>query len=228
MGGEWERRDNGEEMGAFVRGARSGWAALVALFCCASLALLVSCGGGSGSGEDQIATNPTAPVIQSVSVASAEIDPGGSTQVTANFTGGTGVISPGSITVQSGVAVPLSPSVTTEYTLTVTGAGGTVTRTFTVTVRDEEPELLVSPLVVTAGGDIRVEVRFPKGTATLEPGFGAVNNGDVKIYRTSLLEAGSMVNFALKVDHSSFVASKIKTQSVSVVYSPRIEYFVLE
>ena len=58
-----------------------------------------------------------------------------STQLTAVFTGGTGAITPGNLTVTSGTPVTVSPTATTTYTLTVTPAAGTpITQTVTVSL----------------------------------------------------------------------------------------------
>ena len=77
----------------------------------------------------------TPPAITGFTATSPSITSGASTSLTATFTGGTGVITPGNITVTSGTAVSVSPTTTTTYTLTVTPTTGTaVTQTVTVTV----------------------------------------------------------------------------------------------
>jgi hypothetical protein len=59
-------------------------------------------------------------------------------EITAVFTGGTGVLTPGNIPVTSGVPVTVTPALTQEYTLTVSNSIGTgagvVTDTVTVTI----------------------------------------------------------------------------------------------
>ncbi len=58
-----------------------------------------------------------------------------STELTADFTGGAGSITPGNIAITSGTPITVSLSTTTVYTLTVTPASGTaITRTLTVCV----------------------------------------------------------------------------------------------
>ena len=58
-----------------------------------------------------------------------------STQLTGVFTGGTGVITPGSLPATSGTPVTVSPTATTTYTLTVTPTTGTaVTQTISVSL----------------------------------------------------------------------------------------------
>jgi sugar lactone lactonase YvrE len=76
------------------------------------------------------------PTITSFSATSANISTGGSTTLLGVFSNGTGSVDNGVGNVTSGtLSAPVSPAVTTTYTLTVVNAGGTrVTRTATVTV----------------------------------------------------------------------------------------------
>jgi hypothetical protein len=73
------------------------------------------------------------PEIVAFTADPAAIDVGGSTRLTATFTRGTGKITPGDLTVESGVGIDVSPAETTTYVLTVTSPDGT-TATATVTV----------------------------------------------------------------------------------------------
>jgi hypothetical protein len=74
-----------------------------------------------------------APAITSFGASPATISSGTSSSLTAVFANGTGVITPGNITVTSGTAVSVSPTTTTIYTLTVTPPLGTaITQTTTV------------------------------------------------------------------------------------------------
>jgi hypothetical protein len=74
------------------------------------------------------AAQATGPVITNFQALPAGITAGGSTQLVATFSGGTGSIDNGVGAVTSGTAVKITPSVTTTYTLTVdNGAGGKVT-----------------------------------------------------------------------------------------------------
>lgn len=75
-----------------------------------------------------------APTITSFTANPATIAAGDSSHLTAAFANGTGVITPGNITITSGTAVSVSPTATTTYTLTVTGGSKTATQTVTVTV----------------------------------------------------------------------------------------------
>jgi hypothetical protein len=80
-----------------------------------------------------------APAITSFSANPTSISSGGTSNLTAVFTGGTGAITAGttsvSSSVTSGSAVPVTPTSTTTYTLSVTNAADTVvTSTATITV----------------------------------------------------------------------------------------------
>ncbi len=89
--------------------------------------------GATGTG----AVTVTGPVtITSFTAAPGTIALGSSSMLTAVFSGGTGVITPGSISVSSGDAVSVTPTTTTIYTLTVTPTSGTaVTQTVTVSIQ---------------------------------------------------------------------------------------------
>ena len=73
------------------------------------------------------------PTITSFGASPATINSGSSSSLTAVFANGTGVITPGNVTVTSGTPVSVSPTTTTIYTLTVTPSLGTaITQTATV------------------------------------------------------------------------------------------------
>jgi len=79
--------------------------------------------------------SPAAPSITSFTASPATISSGSSSSITAIFSNGTGVITPGNLSVSSGVPVVVAPAATTTYTLTVTNsAGATVASSLSVTV----------------------------------------------------------------------------------------------
>jgi hypothetical protein len=91
---------------------------------------LTGCGAGSAS-----TTTPPPPSITSFAANPTSITNGSSAALTGVFANGTGVITPGNLPATSGVAVNVSPTTNTTYTLTVTPTSGTaVTATATVTV----------------------------------------------------------------------------------------------
>jgi hypothetical protein len=97
------------------------------------LAGLTGCGGGSSS--TQTPPPPPSPTITSFSASPTTLTTGLSAALTGVFANGTGVITPGNLPATSGVAVTVSPTATTTYTLSVTNASNTaVTATATVTI----------------------------------------------------------------------------------------------
>jgi len=103
------------------------------------LVTLAGCGSGGGG------STSTPPAITSFTANPTTITAGGSSNLTGVFSGGTGVVSPGGISVTSGTAVSVSPTATTTYTLTVTNAAGTpVTATATVTVSTQTASTTVT------------------------------------------------------------------------------------
>jgi hypothetical protein len=85
-----------------------------------TLAVLTGCGGGS-SNMLPPPPPPPAPSISSFSANNPSITEGTSATLTADFANGKGVITPGNLTVTSGVGVSVNPAGTTTYILTVTG-----------------------------------------------------------------------------------------------------------
>lgn len=88
--------------------------------------------GGTATSSANITI--AAPTITSFAAGKSPISTGASTTLTAVFSGGTASIDQGVGSVSSGVAVPISPAISTVYTLTVTGAGGTTTQQTSVSV----------------------------------------------------------------------------------------------
>ena len=112
-------------------------------------------------------TELAAPAVSSFSASPWVIGSGNSTQLTPNFSGGSGVITPGNITVTDGVAVSVSPSTTTTYTLTVTNLAGrdvsypitvhVTTGTFTATANNSNADRMSGHSAVTlANGKVLV------------------------------------------------------------------------
>jgi hypothetical protein len=85
-----------------------------------SLAVLTACGGGSSSTMTP-PPPPPAPSITSFTANDPSITEGTSATLTGVFANGTGVITPGNLTVTSGVGMSVNPAGTTTYILTVTG-----------------------------------------------------------------------------------------------------------
>ena len=143
---------------------------LVAAIVCASVAIvgLSGCGGSSNSGGGGGGGTP--PTITSFTGSPAIIEAGSSASLTAVFSGGTGVITPGNIAASSGTAVSVSPATTTMYTLTVTSSGGLVSsQTSTVTV-DPLPTITsfsAGAATIEAGSSTSLTAVFSGGTGTI-------------------------------------------------------------
>ena len=75
---------------------------------------------------DIVVTQYDDPAANELVLGRTSIAPGRSTTLTPYFSGGTGVITPGNITVTNATPVTLSPTTTTTYTLTVTNILNTV------------------------------------------------------------------------------------------------------
>ena len=148
---------------------------VVALMAGAAICNLAACGSGSST-----ETTPP-PSITSFAASPATIESGSSSSLTAVFSGGSGVITPGSIAVTSGTPVSVTPTTTTNYTLTVTptGSGTSATKQTTVTV---DPVPLISgfstyPATVAAGNSVNLTANFTGGTGAITPGNITVTSG---------------------------------------------------
>jgi alpha-L-arabinofuranosidase len=152
-------------------GLFTGWVVCVGF----GLAALTGCGGSSSGGG-----GGTPPSITSFTASPATIGVGQSSSLTATFSGGTGVITPGNISVNSGTAVSVSPTTTTAYTLTVTPASGSpVTQTVTVTVVPPAAitSFAASPVTIGAGQSSSLIAVFSGGTGVITPGNISVTSG---------------------------------------------------
>jgi hypothetical protein len=100
------------------------------------------------------------PSISSFTATPTIVASGGTTQLSATFSGGNGLVTPGNLPITTGTAITSAPiSSNTTFTLTVTNAAGTqVTRTAAVTV----PTIPSPPMgVVATAGDTTVTVNWP-------------------------------------------------------------------
>ena len=104
-----------------------------AVACVQALVFLSGCGGVSSPGGGG-GTQSQQPYITSFTAGAYNIEAGTSTALTAVFGNGSGVITPGNISVTSGTAVTVTPVSTTTYTLTVTGSSGTTPATQTTPI----------------------------------------------------------------------------------------------
>jgi hypothetical protein len=137
----------------------------------ASLAGLAGCGGSSTSTQ----TVPPAS-ITSFTASANTITDGQSATLTGVFSGGTGVITPGNLAATSGVAVSVSPTASTKYTLTVTPVSGTAaTAVASITVNPAPPPPVITsftavPPSISPGGSSTLTGVFSGGTGVITPG----------------------------------------------------------
>jgi hypothetical protein len=138
---------------------------------------LIGCGGSSSSGGSTQGAS-----ISSFEASLSTITVGSTTNLTAYFVNGTGVITPGNISITSGVPVNVTPTATTTYTLTVTPASGTaVTQTAAITV-DPLPSItsfVATPATIASGSSTGASLTaiFANGTGVITPGNLSVTSG---------------------------------------------------
>lgn len=97
--------------------------------------------------------------------------------LSATFTGGTGVITPGSLSITSGGSVSVTPTITTTYTLTVTnslGATGARSVTLNVKTANEQRYIItdlgslggvsISPASVNSAGQVAGTAKISDGS----------------------------------------------------------------
>ncbi len=98
--------------------------------------LTVTPTAGTAITQTATVTVVPAPTITSFGASPATIALNSSSSLTAVFANGTGVITPGNLTVTTGTPVSVSPTTTTVYTLTVTPTlGNAITQTATVFIQ---------------------------------------------------------------------------------------------
>jgi hypothetical protein len=192
--------------------AYAAWAMALGL----SSAWLAGCGGSASQTVTQVAT------IESFGASPATITAGGSSSLTGIFSYGTGVITPGNLSVTSGTAVSVSPAATTTYTLTVTGSSGApVTQTVTVTVipAPSITSFTANPATITAGQSSNLTGVFTNGTGIITPGnLGATSGTAVSVSPTVT------TTYTLTVTNSVGTAVT-QTVTVTVVSAPAITSF---
>ena len=158
----------------------SGTAVSVSPTVTTTYTLTVTPAAGTALTQQATVTVYPAPIITSFQASKSGITAGESVSLTAVFTGGTGVITPGNLAVTSGNAVTVTPSTTTTYTLTVTPpVGAAITATVTVTV-DAAPTIasfVASPTTVGPGGSASLTGVFANGTGVITPGNIPVTSG---------------------------------------------------
>ena len=142
--------------------------------------LTVTNSAGTAIIQTATVTVVPAPTISSFVANQATITAGGSSTLTAVFANGTGVITPGNISITSGTGVSVNPATTTTYTLTVTPPTGTaITQTVTVTVVPAPTitSFVANPTAIAAGASSGLTGVFANGTGVITPGKLAATSG---------------------------------------------------
>ena len=147
--------------------------------CAVALGVGVGSVAGCGSGSIQ-STSPPPATITSFTASPPTIAGGASSSLTAVFANGTGVITPGNLSVTSGAAVSVSPAATTTYTLTVTpssGAAATQTVTVTVVPTPTITSFTANPATIASGTSSSLTAIFANGAGVITPGNLSVTSG---------------------------------------------------
>ena len=127
-------------------------------------------------------TVTAAPAITSFTAKPTTVTDGSTSSLTAVFTGGTGLVTPGNTPIVSGTPVTVTPpnDATTTYTLTVTGASGTTPQTTTATVQAVAAPAIISfsanPTSISSGGTSNLTAVFTGGTGAITAGTTSVSS----------------------------------------------------
>ncbi len=141
--------------------------------------LTASNGAGAATATTTLQVQP-AVVVSSFTAARSPITAGAGTTLTAVFSNAVSAsIEPGVGTVASGQAYAIQPTGTTTYTLTVTGPGGPVVRSLTVTVvpAPSISQFTAAPATVAPGTSSQITAVFTGGAGSLDHGLGPVESG---------------------------------------------------
>jgi len=188
-----------------------------------SYTLTVTPSSGSSITATTTVTVTPAPVITSFVASPASIASGASSSLTAVFSGGAGVITPGNLAVTSGTAVSVSPTTTTTYTLTVTPAVGTAitqTATVTVTAAPVITSFVASPSSIVSGKSSSLTAVFSGGAGVITPGNLSVTSGTAVS-----VSPASTTTYTLTVT-PTVGAAIAQTATVTVTAAPVITSFV--
>jgi len=135
---------------------------------------------GSTSCAAKSSAKPVNPSISSFTANPTTITAGSSSTLTAVFSNGTGVVTPGNIPVASGTPFSVAPASTTTYTLKVTGSNGrSVSKSLTVNVISPPSisSFTANPSTITAGSSSSLTAVFSGGTGVITPGSISVSSG---------------------------------------------------
>jgi uncharacterized repeat protein (TIGR01451 family) len=138
-----------------------------------------------------------------------------------------GTITPGNlaIPVENGSGrVSVTPAVTTTYTLTLTGPGGTLAYHATVTVNPAPviDSFTVSPDTITAGEPVTFTAVFSGGSGIITPGNITIQSGDPVVLNPG---PGSSTDYTLTVTAPCGPASRAKSRLRVNVIDNRLDAY---
>jgi hypothetical protein len=174
-----------------------------------SLASLSGCGSSGGSTQSPPAS------ITSFTTSAATITTGASITLTGVFSNGTGVITPGNLSVSSGLAVSVTPTATTTYTLTVTpssGAAATATTSVTVDPMPTITSFVAGSTTINGGASTTLTGVFANGAGVVTPGNLTLTSGTA-----AAISPAATTDYTLTVTNSagaSVTAAVIVTVNV--------------
>jgi hypothetical protein len=166
-----------------------------------------------------VTVNVAAPAITSFAANPASITAGGTSSLTGVFSGGTGLITPGSIAATSGTAVSVTPSDTTIYTLTVTNSAGVIaTQAATVTVNAAliaQTITFANPGTQTVGTPLTLSATASSGLAV---SFASTTTSVCTVSGTTatFIAAGTCTIQATQAGNSTYAAATPVSQSFTV------------
>jgi hypothetical protein len=196
-------------------------AAVAAVFGFA-IVTLTGCGGGNNGGGG----GNTQPSITSFSSSPAIVTDGATAKLTAVFSNGTGMVTPGNVSVTSGTAVSITPpnDATTTYTLTVTGTGSSGSVTSTTTAQAVAAPAITAftagTATINAGGSTTLIATFTGGTGLVTPGNLSITSGTALTVSPS-----STTTYTITVTNAASTAVT-QTVTVTVIPQPAITSFV--
>lgn len=173
-------------------------------------------------------TSVIAPAISSFTANPATyVTNGNTSDLTPIFSNGTGVITPGPISVTSGNVYTVTPpnNTATTYTLTVTNqAGSTATRTVNITavLAPTCTSLTTSAIYVTNGGTVTLTPTFSNGTGSINS-YGAVTSGVGAVVTPP---SNFTTTYILTVTNAAGSICNNTTVNVTAVAAPSISSFI--
>lgn len=183
--------------------------------------LLVSCGGDTKSTQAKGESPVASPIISSFSTTKVLLTAGESIQLTAAFSGGTAMLSPGNLAVESGVPLSLSPTAPTVFVLTVKNTKGEVQTAqiaIDVVPAPQITTFTASPNRVNPGEEAILLPQFSGGTALIQPGDLTVTSG-----QTAAVRPTADTTYTLTVTNAAgrktTAQSAVKVMSAPVIAS---------